>query len=243
MSDSNNGPLSQTALIKTNGQFHFTWLAKTSVEILKRQFSAMLQGCIILLVSVIACGVLLSYFFTIEDMSQLSSSQQGIIDIALIFVVAPLTAGISVMGVRAARFQQVKALDIFNYMPLVIVLALAQLLISFIVQIGLIFLLLPGIYVLLATMFALPLIADKKLGIFDAILQSCKMVNKFILSFIVLFSAFFVLFLLSLLTFGFALLFVMPLYFVTLGVIYVVLFDEDSPSDMSSDQQELTFDA
>ena len=243
MSDSNNGPLSQTALIKTNGQFHFTWLAKTSVEILKRQFSAMLQGCIILLVSVIACGVLLSYFFTIEDMSQLSSSQQGIIDIALILVVAPLTAGISVMGVRAARFQQVKALDIFNYMPLVIVLALAQLLISFVVQIGLILLLLPGIYMLLATTFALPLIADKKLGIFDAILQSCKMVNKFILSFIVLFSAFFVLFLLSLLTFGFALLFVMPLYFVTLGVIYVVLFDEDGPADMSSDQQELTFDA
>lgn len=243
MSDLNNNPLSKSALIKTNGQFHFSWLAKTSVEILKKQFSAMLQGCLVLLVSVIACGVLLSYFFSIEEMSQLSPSQQGIIDIALILVVAPLTAGIAVMGVTAARSQQVKTLDIFNYIPLVIVLALAQLLISILVQIGLILLLLPGIYLLLATTFVLPLIADKKLGIFDAILQSCKMVNKFILSFIVLFSVFFVLFLLSLLTFGFALLFVMPLYFVTLGVIYVVLFDEENPSDMSLDKQELTFDA
>lgn len=230
-------------MIKPNGQFHFSWLAKTSVDILKGQFAAMLQGCVILLVSVIACGIALSYFFSLEDMSKLTTSQQGIIDIALILVVAPLTAGISVMGVRAARHQSVKALDIFNYAPLVVVLGLAQLLISILVQIGLILLILPGVYILIATTYALPLIADKNLGIFDAILQSCKTVNKFILSFIVLFGAYFVLFLLSLFTFGFALLFVMPLYFISLGVIYVVLFDDNNPSDFPSDQQELKFDA
>ena len=105
-------------------------------------------------------------------------------------------------------------------------------------------LILPGLYLFVATTFTLPLIADKKLGVLQAIITSCKAVNQFILSFIVLFVIFLVLFLLSIFTFGLAFLVIMPLYFVVTGMLYTTLFDTTENHQVNeSAGQESTFDA
>ena len=75
-------------------------------------------------------------------------------------------------------------------------------------------------------------------------MASCRAVNQYLLSFIVLFVIFLVLFLLSIFTFGLGFLVIMPLYFVVTGLLYTTIFDtaEDQQA-LTGDRQESTFDA
>ena len=231
-------------LVGSNGHFNLSWLFKTSVTFLKQHFLPIFQSCLILVVSLILASLLIFKFFSVEDLNALSPTQQACIDVVMVLIIAPLTAGLAMMGIECVRGSNLTPSDVFRYFPSVLVLAIAQLFISILVQIGLSLLIIPGVYLLLATTFTLPLIVDKRMRIFDAIVLSCRTVNKYILSFSVLFVVFFVLFLLSVLTFGLVFLITMPLYFVVFGVIYVALFDEGTDSlQTQTGQKELTFNA
>ncbi len=231
-------------LLNGKGLFDFRKLASTSVNLLKSNFWPIFQACALIILVVFAFAMVISGIYPIEQLTAMPAEQQGILDIAMILIVAPLSAGLSLMGVNIARGNRIKTSDVFRYLSWVLPLALAQLLVTILVQIGLTVLILPGLYLFVATTFTLPLIADKKLGVLQAIITSCKAVNQFILSFIVLFVIFLVLFLLSIFTFGLAFLVIMPLYFVVTGMLYTTLFDTAENHQVNeSAGQESTFDA
>lgn len=106
-------------------------------------------------------------------------------------------------------------------------LALAGILIYVMTIIGFLLLVLPGIYLSIAYVFTLPLIADKGLDVWDAMELSRKTVTKH------WFKVFGLLFLLSLIflagaiAFGIGLIWAIPLMFITLyGLLYRSIFDE-----------------
>jgi len=213
-------------------------------NITKEHYRTLLAGCgVIVLISAVLVALLVSRF-SIEELKQLSQSHQAIIDVIVIFLMAPITTGLTLQASALAAQQPTAFNHLFAYLPQVLPLALAQLFISILVQLGLYFLIIPGLYVFMASIFTLPLVAQNKLPISGALLLSCKVVNRYIAGFIGLFGVFVLLFLLCLFTLGLALLWVMPLYYATVGLLFNDLFGS-GPVEISSNtnNKESTFDA
>lgn len=230
-------------LVQPNGRFNYIFLGKKAFRVLRQTFWPLFQACLALFFIVLGGALLLVNVFPVAVLAQMPPQQQVIIDIVSVLIFAPLTTGLSMMGINAIRGNLVTSGHVLHYFSMVLVLALAQLLISVMTQVGFTLLVIPGIYIFMATTFTLPLIADKKLTIFSALKLSIAMVNKHLVSFVVLFGIFLLLFLISMVSFGIALLVVMPFYFVVMGIVYSALFDNDPSQESVPKPQELLFDA
>ncbi|MFI2812077.1 MULTISPECIES: DUF975 family protein [Microbulbifer] len=93
-------------------------------------------------------------------------------------VTAPLTAGLMMIVVKIAREEQVSGSTVYSYFDRIVPLAICSVLMSVLVLIGFMLLVLPGIYLSIAYMLALPLIVDKGLGPWEALETSRKAITK-----------------------------------------------------------------
>jgi len=151
---------------------------------------------------------------------------QQIVTILSYPVLMPLIAGIAMLAIKYSRDEQIELKSIFNYYHMTGKLALAAILIYIMTILGFILLVLPGIYLSIAYIFTLPLIADKNLDVWEAMELSRKTVTKH------WFKVFGLMFLLTIimglgaLAFGVGLIWAVPLMFVTLyGLLYPLIFD------------------
>lgn len=151
---------------------------------------------------------------------------QQIVTILSYPVLMPLIVGIIMLAINYSRGESLEFKSIFNYYHLTGKLALAGLLMYALTFLGILLLLLPGIYLSVAYVFTLPLIADKGMDVWEAMEYSRKTVTK------KWFKVFGLLFLLGLifglgaLALGIGLIWAVPLMFVTLyGLLYPLMFD------------------
>ena len=204
----------------------------------------MLQASALLVVILILFVAVLAQLFSLPELENLPSSIRAMVEVGAILVFAPLQTGIIMMAVHAQRGQQIKFSDILRYLPQTLILAVNQLVISIAVQLGLSLLLLPGIYLMIATTFSLPLIADRQCSVTQAIILSCKAVNTYFIQFLGVFAIFAVLFVIGVLTSGFAFIWIIPVYFSVTGILYNDLFGQVSDtSSVSPTSSETTFNA
>ena len=99
--------------------------------------------------------------------------------IASFFVGPALVAGLYMVLLKRLRGQEAAVGDIFMFFDYtMLTLAMASILIGVLVSIGMLFLILPGIYLAVAYIFTVPLIADKKLEFWTAMELSRKVVTK-----------------------------------------------------------------
>jgi uncharacterized membrane protein len=118
-------------------------------------------------------------------------------------------------------------------------LALASVCIDILFAIGISLFVIPGFYVFAATTFTLPLIADKKMRPLSAIMYSIKMSNVYIWKMLQLHLIFLAMLFVVLISFGFAYIWIGPLYFNVKAVLYqdlfcvseTVILDETSTKD------------
>lgn len=87
-------------------------------------------------------------------------------------LLAPLAAGLQMMYVRAARGERVASGDVFRYLNKTIPLLLAAVVLVVAVSIGLVLLVVPGLILLAWWMHVLPLMADRDLGLGEAMRAS-----------------------------------------------------------------------
>jgi hypothetical protein len=136
----------------------------------------------------------------------------------------PLLVGIIFLGIRRSCGHELSIASIFDYYVLVWPLVFAQILINVLTYLGLLLFILPGIYLGIAYIFALPLLVDKKMGIWEAMELSRKAVGKhwfkvfwvnIVIFFIVLISA---------IPFGIGLIWTIPLAFIVQGTMYRKIF-------------------
>ena len=151
---------------------------------------------------------------------------QLILGVLSIPVLVPLLVGLMMMGIHLSRGEEISYKSVFNYYHMTGILSLGAILVYIMTFIGLLLLILPGIYLSIAYMFALPLIADKQMGVWEAMEYSRKTVTKH------WFKVFGLMFLLSLLVLvaiipvGLGLIWAIPLMFVTIyALLYPVMFD------------------
>lgn len=138
----------------------------------------------------------------------------------------PLIVGVIMLAINYSRGERIEFQSIFNYYRLTGRLSLAALLVYILTVIGFVFLLLPGIYLSIAYIFTLPLIADKEMDIWEAMELSRKAVTKHWFKVFGLFLLLSLIMALGVLALGIGLIWAVPLLFVTLyGLLYPLIFD------------------
>lgn len=179
-------------------------------------------------------------FTSVESMQ---SSNAGMLDIIMLIIMAPLLAGYRMIGVKLSAGQPAKVADITLYFSQTLILVTANLLISLVMQIGLSLFVLPGIYVFIVTQFAVVIIADRRTGLFQAMTLSVKVVNRYLLPFTLIFLIFVMMMALVFLTFGFAILWVGPMYSLVMGRLYTDLLGHRQSTSTSVNEKDSILDA
>ncbi len=228
------------------------------MAIFKESFQLTLKNFVPMLFA--AIGVLCIMAALLLGLNQFGLSEQPqvssmIIAAATLLVFPPLLAGLNMMGIQHAAGLKTRSTQIFDYFSFVLPLALSSLLMSLLgnvlgavlVSIGLpaIVILIPMLYINMVFCFVAPLIVEKKLPIFKALLISFKVVNKGLFQFVTLYSVILVLFFVGSLPAGLGLLFVVPFYFNLLGLVYLQLcgYADSQTEDKPLVQDNNHFDA
>lgn len=152
---------------------------------------------------------------------------QFALDIGMLLITVPFVAALVMLGVNQSRGKIATMAALTQYLPQTLLLALTAIISGIVVQLGLLLFILPGLYLLVATGFAVPLVLDKGLSPMQAVIISIRVVNQQWKAFVKLYLILTLLtFFLSLITFGIALIWLMPLYYNAKGILYRDIFTE-----------------
>ncbi|WHI45142.1 hypothetical protein ACJJIW_07630 [Microbulbifer sp. JMSA004] len=144
--------------------------------------------------------------------------------IALIVITAPIMAGSMMVCIKIARGEKTSATEVFSYFDKIVPLGLAMVLLYFFVTIGFYLLVIPGIYLSVAYMMALPLVVDHNLSPWQAMEASRKAITKNWFTFFGLLLVMMVIYIAGSLLFLIGLIFALPWICATYGVAYRQVF-------------------
>ncbi|THB75303.1 MAG: hypothetical protein D6B28_00550 [Gammaproteobacteria bacterium] len=150
--------------------------------------------------------------------------------IVLMLVIMPINMGIFMLGIQRSMNTQPNAMSIFNYFDKTIKLFLTMLLVWILVTIGFILLVLPGIYLTVAYMMAMPLVVEKDMGIWEAMETSRKAITKKWFTFLIFFIVASIIMGISAIPLGIGLIWTFPLFMIGLGIIYRNMFGVNAES-------------
>lgn len=141
-----------------------------------------------------------------------------------LFLAAPITAGLFIYCARVASDQSVELADIFTYFPGIITLGLLDILFNALVILGFVLLVIPGVYLMVAYSLALPLQADKRLGIWQSLESSRRALTRhWFYAFGLMIVAGLLVVIGSLLV-GIGLIWALPMVFMCYGILYREVF-------------------
>ncbi|MCY7293877.1 hypothetical protein [Alteromonas sp. a30] len=210
------------------GEFTFSAesVLKEGWEITKNGKSVLLLG--VLLIFWITAGFsLFLYQFTEfgkNPEGETAFLNQFLMEASLTVLLAPFFAALEMTGISNSIRAISRPSFIFHFVPKTLILSVASLLVGFVVQIGFAFLILPGIYLLMASSFTIPLILDKGFTPVRALVTSISVVNRRLLEFMKVFGFFALLGVICAMTFGIALIWTLPFYYNVKGVLYRDIF-------------------
>lgn len=135
-----------------------------------------------------------------------------------------MTSGIVVLGAKVSLGQEGGVQDLFRFLPRFVTALLTQLLMVVVIVIGLLLLVLPGIYLIIAYSFAMPLALEKGLSPWQAMETSRKTVSKRWFSFLGLWLTCGALLIAGFMTLGIGLIWALPVCILAYGIAYRKLF-------------------
>ncbi|WP_226648858.1 hypothetical protein [Microbulbifer variabilis] len=141
-----------------------------------------------------------------------------------IIAAAPLAAGMTMIGIKIARGEQTSGTEVFSYFDKIVPLAVATILMYLLVFLGSLLLVIPGIYLLIAYLLAMPLIADRNLGPWQALETSRKAISKNWFSFFGLMIVLLLIYMAGGLALLIGLIWALPLCSIAYGVAYRKIF-------------------
>jgi uncharacterized membrane protein len=171
-----------------------------------------------LLIQIIAGLILLQIIPNIESY----------LDILLTILTLPIIVGITILGISRARGEHVSIKQVFNYFDRYPYLILAYIVVTLFTAIGFIALIIPGIYLAVSYTYTLPLVADKHMGVWEAMELSRKSITKQWFRFFGLGIVSTLFIIISAIPFGIGLIWSIPTVYIAYGLLYHRLFDEES---------------
>lgn len=143
----------------------------------------------------------------------------------------PFLAGINMVGIRRAADQPVSFNEVFSGLGLFVPLLITALLMTLLVYIGSLLLLIPGIYLGVAYMLAMPLVIERGLSPWQALEASRKAITQHWFKVFGLFLLLGLIMAVSMIPLGIGLIWTMPLFIISMGVLYRTIFGVLPPSN------------
>jgi len=147
-----------------------------------------------------------------------------IAQIAITLILIPMEMGLVMMGIRRSTDQSYSFSMIFNYFGYFIPITLCVALMYILIVIGLVLLIIPGIYLAFAYCFAMPLVVEKNMGVWEALETSRKAVSKKWFSIFGLWIVIILLVLASAIPLGIGLFWTLPMVIVAYAIVYRDIF-------------------
>ncbi len=148
--------------------------------------------------------------------------------IALRFIVSlsiiPLYIGVIMLGIRRSVGISLSYKDIFGYYGNFTSIILASILMSLLIIVGLLLLVIPGLYLMIAYSMTLPLIADKNLGPWEAMETSRKNINRCFFTLISIYNIIPLILIVSILPLFVGLIWTVPMVLIINGIMYREIF-------------------
>lgn len=148
----------------------------------------------------------------------------GLIGLAAMFITIPISCGCLMLGVRHCAGEEVKPADVLNYFDRALKLVGLNLLIGVITGIGMLLLVLPGIYLGVSYVLAIPLMLRHDLGVWEAMELSRRAITKQWLTVFLLMLALAIIVIVSAIPFGIGLIWTVPLGLCVIGLLYRSVF-------------------
>jgi len=130
----------------------------------------------------IGVGIVFGILTTVLARTGADPGVIGILSIVFQLVITvialPMSIAVMVMAMRHANRKSVSAGEIFRHFGVVGTLFLAYLIMTIMIMLGIILLVLPGIYLMFAYVFAMPLALEKKMGAWHSLETSRKASTK-----------------------------------------------------------------
>lgn len=136
----------------------------------------------------------------------------------------PFMAGFNMIGIRQAAGQPLRFAEFFSHFGRTLALLGAGILVTLAVIIGFALFVLPGIYLSIATLLTIPLVVERKLSPWQAMLVSCKAISQHWFKVFFLFLLMNIILWISMLPLGLGLIWTVPMVIVMIGVLYNRIF-------------------
>jgi len=144
--------------------------------------------------------------------------------LAMNLIILPIGMGIFILGVRRSVDAPLEVGSIFGYYKKAFSLFFTMLLMYIMILIGLILLVIPGIYLMIAYFMALPLVAEKGLNPWQAMEVSRKTITNRWFSVFFFFILISIIMMISMIPLGIGLIWVGPMMMIAYGIMYRNMF-------------------
>lgn len=177
-----------------------------------------------ILVASFVVGAVLGIFSLFSDNLVLIIIGQLLTTIIASAVSYPFFAGLNMVGIRRAAGQPFSFNEIFSHFGSLVPLLIAAVLMMVLIYLGMILLLIPGIYLAVAYMLAIPLIVERGLSPWQAMEASRKAITQHWFKVFGLFLLLGLIVMVSAIPLGIGLIWTIPLFVMVMGVLYRTIF-------------------
>ena len=198
--------------------------AKEGWTLSKQHFYSILQGGLFTLGMILLLLMLIGHFVSIDDLQKPSVSLSFGLNLLFTLITTPLITALMMMGISHSIGLKTTFIGLVKRLVASAMLIFCALMLGALVNLGIALYILPGIYLAMSTGFALVLLVEKKYRPSQAILMSMRVFNRYWMPLSQFYIVSFVLFIAGLFTFGIALIWLIPWYLHTKGVLYRTLF-------------------
>ena len=178
----------------------------------------------VLLVASFLIGGFFGILGMVSDSPMLSVVVEMVVGIFASALADPFMAGINMVGIRRAADQPISFNDIFSHFGRTVPLVITAIISMVLIYLGMILLIIPGLYLAIAYMLAIPLVVERGLSPWQALEASRKAISQHWFKVFGLFLLLGLITGISAIPLGIGLVWTIPLFTIAIGVLYRTIF-------------------
>lgn len=179
---------------------------------------------VVLLAATFILGGVVGIFGALSDNLFLVFVGEILISLLASALAYPFMAGINMVGIRRAADQPLSFNEIFSHFGRTVPLIITAVVMMLLIYLGIILLLIPGIYLSVAYLLAVPLVVERGLSPWQALEASRKAITQHWFKVFGLFLVLGLIVMVSAIPLGIGLVWSIPLMVVAMGVLYRTIF-------------------
>ncbi|MDO9616197.1 MAG: hypothetical protein Q7J43_00780 [Pseudomonas sp.] len=208
--------------------FNISDLLSEAWQRVKGTKGIIIGGFLVFYAVLLAASFLIGGFFgllgVVSESPMLAVVAELVIGILASALAYPFMAGINMIGIRRAADQPISFNDIFSHFGRTVPLVITAIISMLLIYLGMFLLIIPGLYLAIAYMLAIPLVVERGLTPWQALETSRKAITQHWFKVFGLFLLLGLITAISAIPLGIGLVWTIPLFVIAMGVLYRTIF-------------------